>query len=41
MRNAEWERAHVVRDFRRIGAVVVLMAALLIVADIVVNLLLK
>ena len=41
LRNAEWERAHVVRDFRRIGAVVILMAALLIIADIVVNLLLK
>ena len=41
LRNAEWERAHVVRDFRRIGAVVILMVVLLIVADIVVNLLLK
>ncbi|HUQ16389.1 MAG TPA: hypothetical protein VM070_01230 [Candidatus Saccharimonadales bacterium] len=41
LRNAEWERAHVVRDFRRIRSVVILMAALLIVADILVNLLIK
>jgi len=41
LRNAEWERAHVVRDFRRIGAVVALMAVLLVVADVAVNLLFK
>jgi len=41
LRNAESERTYVVRDFRRIGAVIVLMVVLLIVADIAVNLLLK
>lgn len=41
LRSAEAERAYVVRDFRRIGAVVALMAGLLVVADVAVNLLLK
>lgn len=41
LRNAEWERAHVIRDFRRIGKVVALMVVLLVIADIAVNLLLK
>lgn len=41
LRNAEWERAHVIRDFRRIGVVVAIMAVLLVIADVAVNLLLK
>lgn len=39
-REAERERSFVVKDFRRIGVVVAIMAALLIVSDIAVNALL-
>ena len=39
-REAQQERAFVVKDFRRIGVVVAIMAALLIVSDIAVNALL-
>ena len=39
-REAERERAFVVKDFRRIGVVVAIMAGLLVVSDIAVNALL-
>ena len=39
-REAERERSFVVKDFRRIGVVVAIMAALLVVSDIAVNALL-
>jgi hypothetical protein len=39
-RAAQQERAFVVKDFRRIGVVVAIMAALLLVSDIAVNALL-
>ena len=39
-REAQQERGFVVKDFRRIGLVVAIMAALLIVSDIAVNALL-
>ena len=39
-REAEEERAFVVKDFRRIGVVAAVMAALLVVSDIAVNVLL-
>ena len=39
-REAQQERAFVVKDFRRIGIVVAIMAALLIVSDVAVNALL-
>ena len=39
-REAERERSFVVKDFRRIGVVVAIMAALLIVSDVAVNALL-
>lgn len=39
-REAKQERGFVVKDFRRIGVVVAIMAALLVVSDIAVNVLL-
>jgi len=39
-REALQERAFVVKDFRRIGVVAAIMAALLVVSDIAVNVLL-
>jgi hypothetical protein len=39
-REAALERAYVVKDFRRIGVVVAIMLALLVVSDIAVNALL-
>jgi hypothetical protein len=40
MREAERERSFVMKDFRRIGVVVAIMAALLVLSDIAVNALL-
>jgi predicted polyphosphate/ATP-dependent NAD kinase len=40
LREAQQEREYVVKDFRRIGVVVAIMAALLVVSDIAVNALL-
>jgi hypothetical protein len=39
-REAEQERAFVMKDFRRIGIVVAIMAALLVISDLAVNALL-
>ncbi|MBI3522109.1 MAG: hypothetical protein HY071_03285 [Chloroflexi bacterium] len=41
LKAAAWERAYVVRDFRRIAVVVGITLALLVVAGIAINLLLK
>lgn len=40
LREAERERSFVVKDFRRIGVVIAIMAALLVLSDIAVNALL-
>lgn len=40
LREAERERSFVVKDFRRIGVVVAIMVALLLISDIAVNALL-